>query len=379
MISHPKIALVYDRVNKFGGAERVLSALHELYPQAPLYTSVYNPKTAPWASSIDVQSSFLQSFPFARTNHEYYLPLMPYAFESFDFSSFDIVVSITSSEAKGVITKPNQLHLCYLLTPTRYLWSHNRQYVDSAGSAVSRSLRHILFSKIRRWDYIAAHRPDKIIAISNYVARRAKKYYRRDCEQIIYPPVDHNYFSKPEINSYEPIKMNNDYYLLVSRLVDYKSADICVEAFNKLPQEKLLIVGEGRSKKRLMKMAPDNVEFMGFVDDEALRQLYFGAKALIFPQEEDFGITPLEAMASGKPVIAFRKGGACETIVDGVTGIFFDKQSSNDIVSSLSAFNKINWYSDKISSHAKKFDTEVFKTNFRNSLEDLWQKHQKLT
>ena len=304
-----KIALVYDRVNKFGGAEQILKALHLIWPQAPLYTALYNKKTASWADTIKVKSSFLQFWPLAKSHHELYPLLTPLAFESFDFSDYDIIISITSAEAKNIITNPNTLHLCYCLTPTRYLWSHNHQYLTSPGLGIWSKLAKLAFKLTinyqQKLDWIMSKRPDQYLAISSVVQKRIKKYYQQN-SQIIYPPVDTGRFN------YQKPK---DYYLLVSRLVPYKKVDLAIKAFNKL-KIPLVIVGTGRDKKRLMSLAHPNIIFKGLTAKKELTKLYSEAKALIMPQLEDFGIVSIEAQASGKPVIAFSRGGALDTVIN---------------------------------------------------------------
>ena len=228
-----KISLVYDRINKFGGAERVLLALHQIWPQAPIYTAVYNQKTASWAKSIKIKPSFLQKFPLAKTHHELYPWLTPIAFESFNFNEFDIVISITSAEAKAVITSPKTLHLCYCLTPTRYLWSHQRQYQSAPGLGIFNQLGKGIFKLftpyLKKFDLIASQRPDQYIAISKAVQARIKKYYNQD-STIIYPPVNTSKFQSKTDQSLA----DKDYFLLVSRLTPYKKVDLAVKAFNKL-------------------------------------------------------------------------------------------------------------------------------------------------
>ena len=300
-----KVAIVYDRVNKWGGAERVLLALHEMFPSAPLYTSVYDVNGAPWAKVFpEIRTSFLQKFPFAKSNHEFLAPLMPIAFESFDFSGFDIVISVTSEAAKGIKTKPGTLHVCYCLTPTRYLWSHHNEYFKGASfKGVTKSIVKYL----RRWDKIAAYRPDVIIGISSEVQNRIKKYYKRD-SAVVFPPTNTSLLYSNEV---KPKK----YYLLVSRLdFGYKKVELAIEAFNRLGKP-LVIVGTGREEVRLKRMAVKNIKFAGRVSEEELIKYYQGAKALIMPQEEDFGIVSVEAQSHGVPVIAFKKGGAIDTVI----------------------------------------------------------------
>jgi glycosyltransferase involved in cell wall biosynthesis len=364
-----KIAFVYDRVNTFGGAERVLQALHELYPKAPLFTAVYDPKRAVWAKNWDVRPSFVNKIPFAKNHHEFFFWLMPYAFESFDFSAFDVVISITSAEAKGIITKPNQLHINYLLTPTRYLWSLAGEYT---GAGWRKMLLMPLLSQLRHWDFVAAQRADKILAISHEVAERTRKYYRRE-SVVLYPCVDTKRFLRDaSLNS--PVHPK-PFYLVVSRLVPYKRVELVVEAFASMPEKELIIIGTGSEFSALSSKSLANVHCLGFVPDDQLPAYYQQAKALIFPQEEDFGITALEAQAAGTPVIAYKKGAARETVIEGETGLFFSEQSREAVQLAIKEFESKTWYSKKISVKAQQFDTDRFKQIFAQTVEDAWQTH----
>lgn len=364
-----KVALVYDRVNKIGGAERVLGALHEIWPEAPLYTTVYNPKTAPWADDFVVIPSFLQKFPLARTNHELYPWLAPLAFESFNFDDYDVVISVTSAEANGVITKPGTLHLCYCLTPTRYLWSHHEEYFKNR---LLRFLGKPIVSYLRSWDKIAAQRPDIYLAISKHVQKRMKKYYKRESE-IIYPPVDVKKWKMGGERGgiYREGTDKEGYFLVVSRLVPYKKVDIAVKAFNKLGLP-LKIVGIGSQMGKLKKMASDNVEFVGQLTDEALLGYYQRCTAVVFPQEEDFGIVPLEAAACGKPVIAYGVGGALETVIKGVTGEFFKYQTVKSLMTAVVGFKPGKYKPEDCRRQAEKFGVEVFKKKFEDLVLKEW-------
>jgi len=363
-----KVALVYDRVNKFGGAERVLLALHKIWPEAPLYTSVYNSKSASWANVFKVIPSFLQNFPLAKTNHEIYALLMPLAFESFNFDEYDLVVSVTSEAAKGIITKPKTLHLCYCLTPTRYLWSGYEEYFNSSLSLIAEPWANDL----KKWDLIASERPDDYLAISETVGNRIKKYYQRESE-IIYPPVDTKKFQIPKYKI-----QNTKYFLVVSRLVKYKKVDLAIEAFNELGW-KLKIVGTGREARKLKKMAKENIEFLGQLTDKELLSYYQNCQAVIFSQEEDFGIVPLESQACGKPVIAFFAGGAKETVSEGKTGLFFKEQTKSSLIKILKRFRPNNFKSIVCRKQAEKFSQEKFIIKFKKKVEEKWQTFLKST
>lgn len=365
-----KLALVYDRINKLGGAERVLTTLHQLWPDAPIYTSVYDPQHAPWAKNIKIIPSFLNSIPLVRSKHEWFANLMPYAFESFDLSAYDVVISITSAEAKGVITQPHQLHLCYLLTPTRYLWSHRFDY---QGGGLIAALRQPFMDSLAAWDLVAASRPDKCIAISQVVANRCQKYYHRQPEQIIYPPVQADFFSTHPSTCTHP---GENYFLIVSRLVPYKRVDLAIQACNQTGDQ-LIVVGTGSELSRLKKLAKANTHFAGQVSDQKLACLYHHALGLIFPQEEEFGIAAIEAQAAGIPVIAYQAGSAQEIVLDGQTGTFFNHQTVTDLVQAIASFKTHTWYDKTIKAHAAQFDQHIFARQFKQFVEDSWQ-HQKL-
>jgi len=346
-----KVALVYDRVNKFGGAEQVLINLHRLWPEAPLYTAVYQPQSASWAKTWDVRASWLNSLPGAKTHHELYPWLMPLAFESFNFSGFDLVISVTSAEAKAVITSPRTRHICYCLTPTRYLWSHQKEYLTEPG--LGRWLGPWQ-KRLQADDLVYAQRPDEYIAISRTVQKRIKKYYGRN-SIVIYPPVDTVKFSK--ITDYKlPI---TNYFLIVSRLVAYKKIDLAIKVFNRF-QLPLVIVGQGREETRLKQLAGPTVKFAGWVDDRQLIAYYQNCRALIMPQEEDFGLSSVEAQAAGRPVIAFNRGGARETVVANQTGLFFNEATVDSLIQAVKQFESRVWESRLILAQAKRFEVRNF-------------------
>ena len=348
-----RIALVHDYLNQYGGAERVLEVLCQLFPGAPLYTALYDERaTRGVFRVVDIRTSFLQRFPLVARYHHAFSFLMPLAFEQFDFSHYDIVLSVSSSFGKGIITKPHTKHICYCLTPPRYLWDDAQKYVSqfSYPRFVKRFLPPVL-SYLRIWDKEASHRVDRFIAISAFVRQRIQKYYGRDSD-VLYPPVD---TSKFRIAS-----STHDYFLMVGRLVSYKRFDIAIRAFNELGWP-LKIVGDGIEKKSLQKIANPNVEFLGPVGDDQLADLYAHAEALVFPQEEDFGIVPLEAMASGRPVIAYRGGGAVETVVEGVTGTFFNEQTESSLRQALEEFDPSDYSPEKCRARAAEFDTSIFR------------------
>ncbi len=348
-----KVAIVYDRVNKWGGAERVLLALHEIFPKAPLYTSVYDPKNASWAKVFPkIHTSFLQKVPLAKENHEFLAIFMPLVFSLFDFSKYDLVISVTSESGKGIRTNGKTKHICYCLTPTRYLWSGYKNYFRGD---LFKVISLPVVKLLRFWDRKVSKNPDKMIAISTEVQKRIKKYYKRE-SQIIFPPV--------QISKNRSVNKEKKYYLLVSRLdFGYKKVDLAIKAFNKLNLP-LVIVGGGKEEKNLKKMAKENIIFAGRVDEERLWEYYKGAKALVMPQEEDFGIVAVEAQSFGVPVIAFKKGGVLDTVINGKTGVLFQKQSIDSLMGAIKTFNRKRFNSKLIMENAKRFNKSVFKKQF---------------
>lgn len=353
-----KVALVYDRVNKWGGAERVLLALHTIFPDAPLYTAVYDKQKASWASVFQIHTSFLQQIPFAKSHHELFAALMPLAFEQFDFSGFDVVISVTSEAAKGIIVRPPTKHICICLTPTRYLWSgHNDYFTNIFLKIFSRPL----LAYLQRWDYIAAQRPDAFIAISQEVQKRIKTYYHRD-STVIYPPLTEFRIQNSELR----IKQK-DYFLVVSRLsrfTPFKRVELAIKAANELHLP-LKIVGEG-NYSYLKKIAGPTIEFVGKVNDEELVMYYKQCKALIFPGVEDFGLVMAEANSFGKPVIAYQAGGAKEIIKAGKTGVFFTPQTVSELVSVLKKFNEHDYNSNVCRENAERFSFDHFQNELNS-------------
>lgn len=360
-----KVALVYDRVNKFGGAERVLLRLHEIFPDAPLFTLVYDPKSAPWASVFRVESTFLNKIKLFRTRHEWLAPIASMAFESFNLREFNVVISITSSDAKAIITKPGQLHICYCLTPTRYFWSGENQYVNDIKLKL---IPKWLYKYFRTEDLLISKRPDQYIAISNEVKSRIEKYYNRD-SLIIYPSIDDIFYSK----DYTPINKRN-FYLIVNRLISYKRIDLAIQVFNIL-KKPLFVVGIGSELENLKNIAGKTIKFMGAIDDTKLIDLYKHAKAVIFPQEEDFGLVPIESQACGTPVIAYGNGGALETVINNKTGIFFEEQSVESLTKAINQFEKLTINPEDCHKNALRFTTRKFEKEFSGKVYTLWQKH----
>jgi glycosyltransferase involved in cell wall biosynthesis len=368
-----KIALVFDWMTTAGGAEKVNIVLHEMFPEAPIFTSVYNPDRLKGFEDAEIHTSFIQKLPFAKNNHQYYLGLMPYAYESFDLSEFDIVISSSHACAKGVITKPETLHLCYCHTPMRYAWDNWHSYIKEyrVNFLVKRWAKRRMH-KLRMWDRLSADRVDSFVANSSTTKKRIEKYYRKHATVI--PPMIK--VSKYKVAEEGP----KGYFLAVGRLIPYKRFDIIVEAFNEL-RIPLKIVGTGIMEDYLKKIAGDNIEFLGYTDNKTLTKLYSECEALIFPQVEDFGITPLESMASGRPVIAYREGGALDTIEENKTGIFFDEQSPEALIEAVKQYKKVRSKFDPevIRQHAKGFDRSVFEKRFLTFLKDKWERWQSTT
>ncbi len=371
-----KIAFVYDHVNKFGGAERVLLALHEIWRDAPLYTAVYNSKQASWSKVFKINVSWLRHLSFFSDRHEI-LPLFtPIAFESFNFKDFDVVLSVTSSEAKGIITGTNTLHICYCLTPTRYLWSGYTDYIKEPGvgslNPMARVFMKVFFSRLRLWDKVASSRPDYYISISRTVSDRIKKYYKRD-SSIIYPPVDLNVFKISNRN----YNKKEDYFLIVSRLVPYKKIDYVISAFNKLGW-KLVIIGSGIDQERLEKKSYKNIIFVPqSLTDQKLCWYYQNCRAFIFPGEEDFGLTSVEAQACGKPVVAYVKGGVKESIVIGETGELYDEQNEDSLITALNKVRNMTYDPSTCRKSAERFTKKKFQLMMKKSVESLWNDYQK--
>lgn len=355
------VALVYDRVNKFGGAERVLLALHKIWPKAPLYTAVYDPNRAPWANVFDVRPSFLQNIPFVRRHHEFIPWLMPMAFASFIFDDYDVVVSVTSAEAKGIVTKPGTLHICYVLTSTRYLWSGFAQYQRYPGLGIfdwiaPSVLRH-LTPTLRRWDLVSAHRPDTYVAISRRIKDRVETYYDTPVDRVLYPPLDRSKFTVAK-------NINGRYFLTVSRLVGYKRVDIVIDAFNRLGLP-LKIIGDGRAKSGLRAKAKKNIEFIDrHLTDDELNSYYQRCLAFVFAGDEDFGLVAAEAQATGAPVICYKHSGMAEIIQDGKTGILFEEQSVDSLLNGIERFHQMRYNKDIIRRHAAMFDQAKFTKAF---------------
>lgn len=354
-----RVAIIHDYLNQYGGAERVLEALHDLYPSAPVYTSIYDPAAMPSAyRTWDIRTSWMQRLPGWRRAFRAYFLLYPSAFESFDLSGYDLILSSSSAYAKGVIPPPGARHICYCHTPMRFAWRTDA-YVEREGlHGARRLLLSLLLTAIRLWDVATAPRVDTFVANSREVAGRIRRYYGREAA-IIPPPVD--------LPPYQPGPAS-DYYLAGGRLIPYKRIDLAVRAFTAL-RLPLKIFGTGRDLAALQAIAGPNVEFLGRVSEEQRQALFAGCRAFIFPGEEDFGITPLEAMAAGRPVIAYAAGGALDSIIEGATGRFFKQQSAAALAAAVAASRHDQYNADAIRRHAEGFGRAVFLARMRELIE----------
>ncbi len=367
-----KVALVHDFLIQNGGAEAVLKIFAQMFPDAPIFTLVYDEKKMdPYFKDKKLISSFIQKIPLGKKKYQWFLPLMPLAIEQLNLMDYDLIISSSSAFANAVITNPEAMHICYCHTPTRYLWTDTYDYVrDLKYNRIVKKIIPFSLHKIRMWDRIAAERPNYILANSKCVQKRIKRYYNRDSE-IIYPPVEIGKFS---FSDNVEINKSRGYFLIGGRLVAYKRFDMVVKAFNKLGMC-LKVFGEGPEMGKLRKMARSNIEFLGRVSDEEKQNLYRGAIAFLNPQEEDFGITTIESMASGRPVIAFKRGGALETVIEGITGEFFIDQNWATLADRVMKFRPEKFEPSRIRAHAEKFNVDNFKSNIKEFITDKLLSH----
>ena len=356
-----KVALVHEWLVTFAGSESVVEQILQLYPQSDLFTLVdFLPDSQrPLILNKTATTSFIQKLPWAKKKYRTYLPFMPLAVEQFDLSAYDVVVSSSHAVAKGVLTGPNQLHICYCHSPMRYAWDLYHQYLNESGlkTGVSGALAKLILHYIRLWDYQSAQRVDYFVANSRYIARRIRKVYGREAD-VIYPPVDTGKFALCE--------RKENYYLTASRMVPYKKINLIVEAFATMPDKRLVVVGDGPDFEKIKRLATPNIELVGYQSDTVLISYMQKAKAFLFAAEEDFGITPVEAQACGTPVLAYGKGGVLESVVDQKTGLFFNRQQVDSLTECVQRFERSADQFDPVAihQHAQRFSRETFRQEF---------------
>jgi glycosyltransferase involved in cell wall biosynthesis len=359
-----KTALIYDWLVTIGGGEKTLAAIYEQFP-APIYTLVYNEKAiknTPLANA-EIHPSFLQKIPFSSACYRYLLPFFPLAIEQFNLNDYELILSTSHAVAKGVLTHPRQLHLCYCLTPMRYAWDLTHSYLQDL-APLQKALARVALHRLRNWDIASLNRVDHFAAISAYIARRIKKVYGREAE-VIYPPVD--------VEEIPFQQTKEDFYLTVSRLVPYKKIDLIVDAFSKTPERKLIVIGDGPEMKKIKQKAQKNIEILGHQSDIAIRDYMKRARGFIFAAEEDFGIVVVEAQAAGTPVIAFGQGAALETIIEGKTGLFFDAQTIPSLLKTLSVFDQIEFDPHILRENAQRFNRARFQREFQHFVTCKWE------
>lgn len=358
-----RVAFVHDYLTQFGGAERVLLAMHELYPNAPIFTSIYDPAQFDGAfASIDVRTTWLQRIPLAARFFRTLLPLYPRAFESLDLSGYDLVISSTSSFAKGVRVQDGAVHVSYIHTPTRFLWRQD-EYAFDVAPLWSRPFFAAIVPSLKRWDHAAAQSPTHVIANSRNVAARIKAIYGRE-SYVVHCPAD--------IEAFAPVPASqiSSYYLVATRMLRYKRVHLAIEACREIGAP-LVIIGRGPDERRLLALADSSVRFTGRVSDAGRRSLFACARAVIVPGEEDFGLVPVEAAAAGRPTVAYGAGGALETVVEGVTGVFFGEPTAASLAQALRDLDPASFDAEAMRAHAQSFSAERFRQQFRAVLDQV--------
>jgi glycosyltransferase involved in cell wall biosynthesis len=368
------LAIAHEWFASYAGSERVVEQMLAVYPQADLFSLVDFLASGQrnFIQNKPVQTSFIQNLPFARRAFRQYLPLMPLAVEQFDLTAYDLVISSNHAVTKGVITGPNQLHICMCYSPMRYAWDLQYQYLRESG--MGRGLKGAavrwMLHQLRQWDYRTANGVDHFIAISEFIARRIWKVYRRRAT-VIYPPAN--------VEAFTVVPEKQDFYLAASRLVPYKRIDLIVSTFADLPDKQLVVIGDGPEMAKIQQIAAPNVTLLGHQPFSVLREHLQNARAFIFAAEEDFGILPVEAQAAGTPVIAYGRGGALETVLDNQTGLFFSQQTPSDLADAIEKFEQISSAFDPwlIRQNAERFGVERFRQEFRDFVEDAWVRFQR--
>ncbi len=359
-----RIALVHDYLMQgMRGAERVLAVFHDLYPDAPIYTLLYDPERMGAATEgWDIRTSFLQRLPGAKPLHRKLFLLMPPAVERLDLREYDLVISASSAWVKNVRPAPSATHICYCYSPARFLWHWSEEYIRSLRAGpIARGLIRATLPRLRRWDKRSTPRVTDFVAISRTVQERIRRYFERD-SVVIHPPVDTERF--------QPVEGHEDYFLIVSNLNPYKRVDLAIEAFNRLKLP-LIVVGRGPEYKRLRRLAGPTVELLGWREDEEVTELVARCRAFVMPQEEDFGITPLEAQSSGRPVIAYGAGGALETIMEGATGLFFSEQTPESLCAAVERFEEMQFAPHACRGNALRFSVPRFKQQFTALVQEV--------
>ncbi len=363
-----KIALVHEWLVFYAGGERVFESFTNIWKDADVFALVdflNDEQRKIILKGKHAHTTFIQKLPFAEKKFRSYLPLFPLAIESLNFSKYDVIISSSHAVTKGVRKKPNQLHISYCHSPMRYIWDEAETYFEAAklNTGIKKIIATKILNYLRKWDLKTAKRPDYLLANSNYIAEKLKRIYNRE-STVIYPPVD--------VDKFSCVEQKDDYYFVASRLVPYKKIDLIVEAFAQMPDKRLIIAGTGPELNKLKNNFLVNVEFVGYQDEKALKELMQKAKAFVFSAEEDFGIVVVEAMACGTPVIALNKGGTAETVIDGKTGILFEEQTVEDIKDAVKRFEKIeNQFNHKeIAEHTKKFSRQIFEEKMKNYVDE---------
>jgi glycosyltransferase involved in cell wall biosynthesis len=363
----PQIALAHDYLNQYGGAERVVEVLHAMFPEAPVYTSIYDADSMPPDyQNWDIRTSFLQYAPAIHRNHQPYLPFYPAAFKFLKVDpQYDLLISSSSAWGKGVRIDPSVLHICYCHSPMRFAWDFDHYAERERMDGISRKAVQPILNRLRNWDRATARRVHHFIANSRVVQQRIADFWGRD-STVIHPPVDTGSFSAAMPEDV------GEFYVLISRLVPYKRFDIAIEAANRLGIP-LKIIGDGRAREELQAMAGPTVEFLGRVTDAERNRLFAQCRAAIFPAEDDFGIGQVEVQAAGRPVIAFDKGGAQETVRDGETGVLFSPQTSEGLIDAIRRFEQLTFSADTITGHADQFSRARFEREVREFVAERWE------